>query len=119
MVREFSSEHPGFPYPIGDVGSVTGGTIDNGDANNTVYYFFYNWTVATGEVSTCESDLVEVTVTVNPAPEAPIAIDGVEFENGETLADLEDSLDFTGDLTWYADADLTTVLPNTTLVEEN
>src|SRR5690606_2010390 len=35
MVREFSSEHPGFPYPIGDVGSVTGGTINNGDINTT------------------------------------------------------------------------------------
>ena len=119
MVREFSSEHPGFPYPIGDVGTVTGGTINNSDTNNTVYYFFYNWTVETGSVTTCESERLQVDVTVNPAPEAPIAIGDFDFVDGETLADLEDSLDFEGDLTWYADQELTEVLPDTTLLEDN
>ncbi len=119
MVREFSSEHPGFPYPIGDVGTVTGGTINNSNTNNTVYYFFYNWTVETGSVSTCESERIQVDVTVNPAPEAPIAIGDFDFVEGETLADLEDSIDFEGDLTWYADQELTEVLPNTTLLEDN
>ena len=49
MIREFSSEHEGFPYPIGDVGTVTGGTINNAETNTTVYYF-YNWKVQTGDV---------------------------------------------------------------------
>ncbi len=119
MVREFSSEHAGFPYPIGDVGTVTGGTINNSNTNNTVYYFFYNWTVETGESSSCESERLQVDVTVNPAPEAPIAIGDFDFVDGDTLADLEDSLDFEGDLTWYADEELTEVLPNTTLLEDN
>ncbi|GEM_PF-538523 len=116
MVREFSSEHPGFPYPIGDVGTVTGGTINNANTNNTVYYFFYNWTVQTGDISTCESELTEVVVTVNPTPDAPLAVGDFYFEDGDTLSDLEDSLDFEGDLTWYADEDLTNELPNTTLI---
>ncbi|MGB6083130.1 T9SS type A sorting domain-containing protein [Moheibacter sp.] len=116
MVREFSSEHAGFPYPIGDVGSVIGGTINNSETNNTLYYFFYNWTVQTGDITVCESDMTEVVVTVNPAPDAPLAVGDFYFEDGDTLADLEDSLDFTGDLTWYADEDLTTVLPDTTLI---
>lgn len=118
MVREFSSEHAGFPYPIGDVGSVIGGTINNSETNNTLYYFFYNWTVQTGEVETCESALTEVVVTVNPAPEAPLAIGDFYFSEGDTLADLEDSLEFEGDLTWYADADLTIELPSTTVIVE-
>lgn len=119
IVREFSSEHPGFPYPIGEVGSVTGGTINNSNTNNTVYYFFYNWTVQTGDVSVCESDMEEVVITVNPTPDAPVAIANFEFEDGETLADLEDSMEYDGDLTWYADEELTTILPdNTPIVDQ-
>ena len=49
---------------------------------------------------------------------APIAIGTFEFVAGETLADLEDSLEFTGELTWYDDEELTIVLPDTTLVED-
>ena len=116
MVREFASEHPGFPYPIGDVGSVTGGTINNDNSNVGVYYFFYNWTVETGETTTCESERLQVDVTVNPTPDAPIAIGDFNFVEGETLADLEDDLDFTGELTWYADEALTTELPDTTVI---
>jgi hypothetical protein len=117
MVREFSSEHPGFPYAIGDVGTVTGGTINNSDTNNTVYYFFYNWTVQTGEVSTCESERVPVTVTVNAAPNAPTGEADQLFNLGETLADLVVNAE--GILVWYADAEGTIVLDeNTELVDE-
>lgn len=116
LVREFSSEHPGFPYPIGDLGSVTGGTINNANTNNTVYYFFYNWTVQTGDISVCQSDLIEVTVTVNPTPEAPNGESEQFFILGETLTDLE--ITATGDLTWYEDENGTIVLPeNTPLVD--
>src|SRR5690606_23701945 len=49
---------------------------------------------------------------------APIAIANFEFVAGNTLADLEDSLEYTGTLTWYGDEELTIVLPNTTLLED-
>ena len=49
---------------------------------------------------------------------APVAIGNFEFVAGDTLADLEDSLEYTGTLTWYADEELTIVLPNTTLLED-
>lgn len=49
---------------------------------------------------------------------APVAIGNFEFVAGETLADLEDSLEYTGTLTWYADEELTMVLPDTTLLED-
>src|SRR5690625_4477947 len=58
MIREFSTEHPGFPYPIGDVGSITGGTINSSDSNDTVYYFFYNWTVTADDVETDRKSVV-------------------------------------------------------------
>ncbi|MBW7870553.1 MAG: T9SS type A sorting domain-containing protein [Flavobacteriia bacterium] len=117
MVREFSSEHPGFPYPIGSAGSVTGGTINNSNTNNTVYYFFYNWTVQTGSGEVCESDRVEFTVNVNPAPDAPTGEADQYFHAGDTLDDLV--VNATGDLNWYEDAGGTVSLPsNTPLVDE-
>lgn len=116
MVREFSGEHPGFPYPIGDVGSVTGGTINNSNTNNTVYYFFYNWTVQTGEASQCESEKIQVNVTVNEAPDAPTGVEVQFVDPGTTLADLE--VNYTGTLVWYADSDGTIVLDPSTLVED-
>ncbi|MCW9037577.1 T9SS type A sorting domain-containing protein [Altibacter sp.] len=109
MVREFSSGHPGFPYPIGTVGTVTGGTINDNDANATVYYFFYNWTITPGLV--CASDRVEEAVMVTPAPAAPSGDSTQTFFAGETLADL----DVTGqNLTWYSDAAGMTMIPDTT-----
>ena len=113
MVREFSSGHPGFPYPLGTVGTVTNGTINDNDTNSTVYYFFYNWTVTPG--IECLSDRVEEVVTVNPIPEMPTGNASQTFETGETLADL----DVTGDnLIWYSDAEATMVIPDTTPLED-
>ncbi|MBA5629641.1 T9SS type A sorting domain-containing protein [Moheibacter lacus] len=66
----------------------------------------------------CESERLAVEVTVNEIPAAPIAVGNFEFVAGETLADLEDSLEFTGELTWYDDEELTIVLPDTTLLED-
>ncbi|HZW77454.1 MAG TPA: T9SS type A sorting domain-containing protein [Flavobacteriaceae bacterium] len=116
MVREFSSAHAGFPYPLGTAGSVVGGTINGGYANNTVYYFFYNWTITVGTIETCESDLEEVVVTVNPIPEAPTGLSLQSFNEGDTLADLE--VTATGTLTWYEDQDGTVELPDTTPLED-
>lgn len=116
MVREFSSEHTGFPYPIGNVGTVTGGTINNSNSNNIVYYFFYNWTVQTGSVEICESDRVEFAITVNPSPAMPTGEEVQYFTQGQTLSDL--IVNTSGDLNWYADENGTTPLPeNTELVD--
>jgi hypothetical protein len=109
MVREFSSGHPGFPYPIGTSGTVTGGTINDNDTNATVYYFFYNWSFTPGIV--CTSVRVEEEVVVTPTPSLPVGDSTQDFVAGETLADL----DVTGqNLIWYSDAGGTNVIPDTT-----
>ena len=112
MIREFGSSHEGFPYPIGDVGQVTGGTINNANTNENVYYFFYNWTVSTEPTESCESTLEEVIVTVNPIPDAPIAEEEQLLNPGDTLGDLE--VEATGELTWYEDEAGTIILPEDT-----
>ncbi len=113
MVREFSSGHPGFPYPIGTVGSVTQGTInDSNTSNPEVYYFFYNWGFTPYDF--CASDRADVTVEVNvtPIPEGE-TVQG--FDPGDTLADF----DVTGEnLTWYEDEDGNVELPDTTPIVE-
>lgn len=117
MIREFSSQHPGFPYPIGDVGIVTGGTINNSNTNNNVYYFFYNWTVETGSVEICESEMIPYEIAVNPSPDAPTGDADQYFTQGQTLADLV--VEAIGELSWYADAEGTVSLPeNTELVDQ-
>lgn len=112
MIREFSSEHEGFPYPIGDVGTVTGGTINNSETNTTVYYFFYNWKVQTGDVETCESERISYTVEVQETPDAPTGDSEQFFALGETLADL--TVEASGDLNWYADENGETPLDEST-----
>jgi hypothetical protein len=114
MVREFSSGHPGFPYPIGTIGTVVGGTINDNNTNATVYYFFYNWTVTPGE--NCTSARMEEVVNVTVTP-MPTGDSNQTFVSGETLADL----DVTGtNLTWYSDAAGTNAIPDTTpLVDGN
>lgn len=113
LVRELSHQHTGFPYELGDSGEITGGTINNGGTNGN-YYFFYNWKFNTGDTE-CKSDRVEVTVTVNPAPEMPEGETTQYFTLDETLT----NLDVTGtNLTWYSDANGQTEIPaNTELVD--
>ncbi|GGB68030.1 hypothetical protein GCM10007424_05020 [Flavobacterium suaedae] len=109
MIRDFSSGN-NFPYPIGSVGSVTAGTINNGTGNSGVYYFFYNWNYTPGTV--CVSDRQEVIVDVNTTP-AP-TVEDFDSCTSATIADLS----ATGEnLAWYntatggtalsSDADLT------------
>lgn len=116
MIREFSSQHPGFPYPIGTVGSVTGGTINSSNTNATVYYFFYNWTVEIGSVEICESTRVQVDVTVNPTPATPTGDADQNFTAGQTLADLV--VTASGTLTWYSDPDGLNEIPDTTELQD-
>ncbi|RZJ64975.1 MAG: T9SS type A sorting domain-containing protein [Flavobacterium sp.] len=95
MIRDFSSENT-YPYPIGNVGSITQGTINNGNANATVYYFFYNWNF-TPAGQACVSEREEVVVTVTPAPDAP-EVEDQEFCGQGFVAGL---LDEGEDLQWY------------------
>lgn len=111
MVREFSGGHPGFPYPIGDVGTVTNGTINNAYSNVDVYYFFYNWTFTSDLGEVCISEREEVVAIVTPTPPLPIATSPQEYTAGQTLADL----DVEGEnLRWYEDPDGITELPEST-----
>lgn len=109
MIREFSSGHPGFPYPIGTVGTVTQGTINDSNTSNPgLYYFFYNWSYT--PFTFCASDREEVVVTVNETA-LPDGEGTQGFDAGETLADLV----VTGEnLTWYEDAGGTIGIPDTT-----
>lgn len=112
LVRELSHQHTGFPYELGEVGEITGGTINNGGTNSN-YYFFYNWKFNTGDTE-CKSDRVEVEVTVIPAPDAPTGGATQYFILGETLADLTVS---GTNLTWYADQNGSIIPENTPLVD--
>lgn len=112
MVREFSTEHSGFPYSIGAVGAVTAGSINTTGGNPTVYYFFYNWTVTAGTPpEECISDRIEVLVTVTPLPNLPDGDSAQTVEEGSLVSDLEV---IGQNLIWYADADLTQEIPDTT-----
>ncbi|MEZ4808372.1 MAG: S8 family serine peptidase [Flavobacteriales bacterium] len=58
--RDGLGSNPGYPFPLGTMGSVTSSTV--GGANATAYYyFFYDWEVEPQQI-TCESDRVEVVV---------------------------------------------------------
>lgn len=104
MIREFSSEHPGFPYPIGTAGAVTAGSINVTGANPALYYFFYNWTVTVGSIEQCISDRIEVVVTVTSLPDTPEG-DTAQFVNeGDLVSDLIVAGD---NLVWYSDPGLT------------
>ena len=113
MVRESQSNHTGFPYPLGTVGVITQGMLQDtpGASNATTYYFFYNWNLTTFE--DCKSDRVAATITVNDIPEMPVGEENQIFIEGESLNDL----DVAGtNLTWYADMDGNDELSATTVL---
>lgn len=60
----------------------------------------------------CVSERTETAATVNPIPNAPIAETTQSFTEGNTLADLEVNAE--GEITWYADEELVTEIPETT-----
>ncbi|MBV6879832.1 T9SS type A sorting domain-containing protein [Epilithonimonas ginsengisoli] len=113
LVRELSTQHTGFPYALGTVGQITGGTINNGGANSN-YYFFYNWKFNKGD-SECKSERVKVDVTIIPGPDAPTGEATQYFTSGETLENLEVS---GTNLTWYSNQN-GTVIPATTPLVNN
>lgn len=60
--RDGQGSNPQYPYAVGDLATITTTSI-NGDTQLDFYYFFYDWHVSTPLVQ-CESDRVEVVVTV-------------------------------------------------------
>lgn len=111
MVRDLGSN--AFPYPLGSVGSVTQGTINNSLTTNPgVYYFFYNWNYT--PIETCSSARVEQAITVNTT-NPPTGDAQQLFNVGDTVADLV----VTGtDVIWYSDADGMNPIPTTTELVE-
>ena len=88
MVRESTGNS--YPYPIGEVGEITGGALNQG-SNLAAYYWFYNWKINAAE-PICESDRVEVQVIVSDdIPEAPEVERNYTFCGMATytLADIE------------------------------
>jgi len=60
--RDAAGSGVNYPYNLGDLGAITGTTIE-GANEFTYYYFFYDWNVETAAVS-CLSDLVPVNITI-------------------------------------------------------
>lgn len=95
MIRDFSSG-VSYPYPIGSVGSITQGTINDSNTNSGLYYLFYNWNFT--PYTPCASLREEVVVTVTPAPAAPTA-SAQSFCGTATIAQLNAA---GTDIKWYS-----------------
>jgi len=111
MRRDTGSSNS-FPYALGTLGSITGGTINSSNTNSTTYYYFYNWK-AKPITATCASGKIQTTVTVSTATPAPTAVATQTVPPTSTLADLSVSGQ---NLTWYSSAAMTTALPSNTVV---
>src|SRR5690554_590085 len=90
LIRDSSGNS--FPYQLGIggmYGSITNGTYGTNTLNSSSYYYFYNWTITTGDVL-CNSNRTEVVAEVNTdLPPAPVADATQEFcGTGNTVADL-------------------------------
>jgi Secretion system C-terminal sorting domain/Ig-like domain CHU_C associated len=89
--------------------AATGGTALEGTADvaNGIYY-------VSQTVNGCESVRTAVAVTITGVAD-PVGDDTQDFEAGETLADLEVDGE---NIVWYAEETLETVLPSTTVLED-
>lgn len=101
-----------FPFALGTLGSITGGTINSSGTNSTTYYYFYNWKVKP-ILGICASGKIEAAVTVSAATPPPTAASAQTVPSTSTLADLSVNGQ---NLTWYSSAAMTTVLPSNSLV---
>ena len=113
MIRDLGSN--AFPFAIGDVGSVTGGTINDSTTNSGVYYFLYNWNFSTLGGEECISDRLEFEVTTIPSPATP---DDVELTvcEGTTIGDTDIE---TETLNWYSSETSVTPFSNTVVLQNN
>lgn len=60
--RDGLGSDPAYPYPLGDVGSITSSNVVGNNAT-ALYYFFYDWEVQTAGQA-CEGPRTEVAVNV-------------------------------------------------------
>ena len=60
--RDGIGSNPEYPYALGDVGAITGTSVNGANSQN-YYYFFYDWKVSVDAVG-CASERVPLTVTV-------------------------------------------------------
>src|SRR5690606_26010946 len=115
MIRDLAGGNT-FPYPIGTVGSVTAGTINDEATNLTSYYFLYNWNFSTlGGGEECISERLEFEVTTTPSPPTP---DDVELTvcEGTTIADTDME---TETLNWYGSESSITPLSNSVVLQND
>ncbi len=61
--RDDNNADVNYPYELGDLGAITGTTI-NGQNEFTYYYFFYDWNVESAPVK-CLSEIVPVSITIS------------------------------------------------------
>ena len=94
MIRDLSGNS--FPYPIGTVGSITQGTINDSNTGNPgVYYLFYNWNYTPYVPCASPREEVVATVTTTALP----ATNAQTFCGSATVGQLQ----ATGtDLKWYS-----------------
>src|SRR5690554_5401550 len=95
---------PGFPYLLGDVGTITGGATVTG--TSTLYYFFYNWTVSSASVI-CESDREEVTATVYDIIDIDVTATEttIDFGDNTTLSVSSTNPNYTYEWIWDGGTD--------------
>ncbi len=110
MIRDSTGNS--FPYTLGTLATITGGTINNSNTNSTSYYFFFNWKGS--PLSTpCVSPRSQTIVTVSSQVPPPVAASPQTLPAGSTLANIV----VTGQsLTWYSSATSTTSLPSSTVI---
>ncbi|PZD78624.1 GEVED domain-containing protein [Mesonia sp. K7] len=96
MTRDFSGIT--FPYdlgPNGSVGQVTSGCFGATGSTSTSYYYFYNWTISTGELICESTPRTEVTATVNQTGDVQVAYTDLPYNTSDSTAIYGDS--FQGD----------------------
>jgi len=100
-----------YESPDAEAPFFTGPSWETSDLIETTSY----WVLAATRLG-CNSGLVEVVVTVNPLPETPTGETNQSYSVESTIADLDITAD--GELTWYADPELTEVLdPSEDLID--
>jgi hypothetical protein len=99
--RDGNGSNPAYPFDLGGLGSITGTTVQGGNALE-YYYFFYDWEVQRPETS-CASTRIEVVVQVAPQGIHDATVSGFSVYPVPTSALL--NIDF-GTITGEVDMDL-------------
>jgi len=73
--RDGIGSNPSYPYPLGNLGSITSSSATGTNAT-ALYYFFYDWEVESDGI-TCESERVQVNVSMPVGIADATAADGI------------------------------------------